>query len=251
MEPPPSPRRCCATGAFLAATLAAALLAAPAHAVPTLPAAPLARLARFDVLGFHFPSEYGVDVSKAIALFDATPDEVFRTVTDYERMPDFVPRLTEARVLERSDRQHAVVALRSDLPWPVRDAWVDAEFETESLPGEVYRVRFWQVRGSMLRYSGYLLIEPWSATQDGKLRSTVTYELLAEPDTFLPRSVLNHKLREVAPLFVNALRARIDELHRTDRLHPRQPPLPPLDEDPALLVGERTPRTVEHVAERR
>lgn len=262
--------RFAARGVFplLAAWALALSVAPPATAAPSLPPAHLARLAHFDVLRFHFPSEYGVDVSKAIALFDATPDEVFRTVTDYERMPEYLPRLVGAKVLDRSGRgdgsgdgEHVLVALRSDLPWPVRDAWVDAEFDAESLPGEVYRVRFWQVRGSMRHYSGYLLIEPWPGPWPGsassassatsKVRSTVTYELLAEPDTFLPRGYLNSKLREVAPMFVNALRARVDELHRTDRLHPRQPPLPLGDEDPALLVGERAPKTVEHVAERR
>src|SRR5262249_61203370 len=125
----------------------------------------------------------GIDKSKAIGGFDATPDEVFRTATDYERLVEFAPRIVSSKVIDKRG-DHSFVMLASDLPWPVSKAWVYAEFSHEKLGGEVYRIRFWQVRGSMRRYQGEILIEPWSASRQ---RTAVTYELLPEPHTIAPR----------------------------------------------------------------
>jgi len=226
-------------------TAAALLSTHPAGAErgPALPPDAPARLARYDVLSFVDPGGGGIDRSSAVGVFDATPDEVFRTATDYDKLYQFAPRLRLSRVIERPDGAHALVALRSDLPWPARDAWVEALFQVERLASEAYRVRFWQVRGSMRRYTGSILIEPWGAQ-----KSSVTYEVLAEPDTFAPRSLINRKLRDVAAGYVHALRQRINDLHRTGRLHPQQPPAP---EVPSMLAGARPPAPVEHLAERR
>src|SRR5207302_5169689 len=125
------------------------------------------------------PGGGGIEVSRAVGVFDATPDEVFRTATDYAHLAEFAPRVSRSTVLESGNpagpSARALVLLAADLPWPVSNAWVQAQFETEQPGAGVFRVRFWQVRGSMRRYFGSILIEPW---QDG--RSSVTYEQLAE-----------------------------------------------------------------------
>ena len=226
----------------VAAALAAALLAPPASARPNLDPSGLGRLDRYDVLTFVDPAGHGINRSKAIGVFDATPDEIYRTATDYEHLPEFAPRVSSSRVIDRRGDAQAFVMLTARLPWPVSDAWVYAEFDHERLGAGTYRIRFWQIRGTMRRYSGQLLIEPWSAT-----RSAVTYELLVEPDSIAPKGLLNAKLRDVASKYVHALRQRINDLHRLGRLHPQAPPAPGL---PSELTGPREPVMVEEVAKR-
>lgn len=214
---------------------------------PEVGAPGLGRLARYDVLTFFDPAGNGIDKSKAIGVFDATPEEVFRTATDYPRLAEFAPRVisseVSSEVIDRHGDEHALVMLKSDLPWPVSKAWVYADFQHEKLGGEVYRIRFSQVRGSMRRYFGSILIEPWSPQ-----KSAVTYELVAEPDTIAPKRLVNRKLHDAAARYVHALRQRINDLHRLGRLHPLEPPS--TDFSPTL-AGARKPVVVENVAKAR
>jgi hypothetical protein len=213
------------------------------EARPALDPDGLARLARYDVLSFTAPGGGGVDVSRAVGVFDATPDEVYRTATDYGRLSEFAPRVQSSTVLDRQGEARALVMLVADLPWPVSSAWVQAQFDIERPSSGVFRIRFAQVRGSMRRYFGSILIEPW---RDGK--SSVTYEQLAEPDTLAPRRLVNGRLRDAAARYVHALRQRVNELHRLGRLHPQQPPTPDLR---SALAGTRRTDVVESLANRR
>jgi hypothetical protein len=215
--------------------------AGAASARPSLDEERLGRLDRYDVLTFVDPAGSGINKSKAIGVFDATPDEIYRTATDYEHLAEFAPRLSTSRVVDRRGDAQAFVMLTAQLPWPVSSAWVYAEFDHEKLGGGVYRIRFWQIRGSMRRYSGSMLIEPWSGR-----KSAVTYELLVEPDSRAPRGLINSKLKDAAGRYVHALRQRINDLHRLGRLHPQLPPNPNL---PSELAGpSEEPVVVEQVA---
>ena len=213
-----------------------------ASARPNLDTGGLSRLARYDVLSFTDPGGGGIDKSKAIGVFDATPDEVYRTATDYAKLAEFAPRVVGSRIVEQRGESQAFVMLSSDLPWPVSNAWVFAEFHTEKLGNDAYRIRFWQVKGSMRRYSGSILIEPWAPN-----KSAVTYELLAEPTGIAPKRLVNSKLKDAAARYVHALRQRINDLHRLGRLHPLVAPA----EVPSTLAGSPQPNVVEHVATRR
>jgi hypothetical protein len=215
--------------------------AAPAAARPTLPPPNMEQLGRYEVLTFHDPAGGGMMMGKAIGVFDATPDEVFRTVTAYEHYPEFAPRVVQAKVVDRQGDARASVLLTTNLPWPLSDAWVLAQFEHERLPNDTYRIRFWQLRGSMKRYHGSILIEPWS-----KWKTTVTYELLAEPDVTAPRGLINSKVEASTGKYVHALRQRINDLHKLGLLHPRSPPNPNLT---SPLTGPRQPLHAQDIAQ--
>ncbi len=212
-----------------------------AHARPALSPDGLARLGRYEVLTFADAGGDGINKGKAIAVFDATPDEVFRVATEYERYPDFAPRVVASKVVDRQGDQRAFVMLSTDLPWPVSKAWVYAQFEHERIGGDTYRVRFWQLRGSMKRYFGSIYIEPWVKWKNGG-KSAVTYELLAEPDSSAPKRLINNRVEEAVAKWVHALRQRINDLRRAGRLHPQLPPDPrlaaPLQPKPAALFGD-------------
>ena len=50
----------------------------------------------------------------------------------------------------------------AELPWPVGTTRVEARYTQEKLGGEVYRIRFGMLRGSMKQYLGQCYIEPWA-----------------------------------------------------------------------------------------
>lgn len=230
-------------------SISAALLslAGVAHALPAVGPDGLDRLAHYKVLTYTDPGGNGINKGKAIGVFDATPDEVFRVATDYQHYPQFAPRVVASKVIDRQGDQRAFVWLSSDLPWPVSKAWVYAQFEHERLGGEVYRVRFWQLKGSMKRYAGSIFIEPWAKWKGGGT-SVVTYELLAEPDTSAPKRFVNARVEEVVSKYIHFLRQHINDLRRAGRLHPELPPGPTLA---SPLAGPTQPRAVTDVAQTR
>jgi hypothetical protein len=212
--------------ALLASTTIAAclLFAASAHARPTLDGERLTQLSRYEVLEFGDPFKNGIERGKAIGVIDATPEEVFRVATDYGKWREFMPRVRGSRVHEES-RDQATVEITAELPWPAGRNVVTARYLHERLPGEIFRVRFDMLRGTMKQYLGSLYIEPWSPGQSAK--SALTYELVAQPDVLAPRSSINRVVRRSASGFVHALRQRINQLHLLGLLHPLPPPSPP------------------------
>src|SRR6185312_16552299 len=155
-------------------------LASPAAARPTLDSARLGELSQYEVLTFNDPFKNGIERGKAIGVIDATPEEVFRVATDYAKYRDFMPRVVSSTVKE-ADRNHALVELQAELRWPAGSSTVTARYTHEKLPGDIYRVRFDMVKGSLKHYLGSLYIEPFAP---GK--TAITYELVAEPDTVAP-----------------------------------------------------------------
>jgi hypothetical protein len=208
--------------------LSSSLYSSVAWAKPQLDAERMDRLGRYDVLAFSDPFKNGLDVGKAIGVFDATPEEVFRVATDYARWADYLPRVRSSLVTDRK-RDDATVEITIDLPWPVGKTAVTARYHHEHLHGDIYRIKFTKVRGNLKQYLGSLYIEPWSP---GKC--ALTYELVAQPNLLAPKSMINNAMVRSASGFVNALRQRVNDLHQLGLLHPQ--PLPGA-KTPAPLAG--------------
>jgi ribosome-associated toxin RatA of RatAB toxin-antitoxin module len=206
------------------------LISTPAFARPTLDSSGLDQLSRYQVLTFTDPFASGIERGKAIGVIDATPEEVFRVATDYAKYRDFMPRVTESNVKE-SARDHALVELTAELRWPAGTSMVTARYTHEKLPGEIYRVRFDMVNGSLKKYLGSLYIEPFAP---GK--TAVTYELVAEPNTLAPKSAINRGVKRSTANFVHALRQRVNDLHQQGYLHP-EPVAPRASDARSPLVG--------------
>ncbi len=178
-----------------------------AHGRPYLDASHLGQLNRYDVVLLSDPIGSGLLRHQAVGVFDAPPRDVFRVVTSYNRYREYIPRI-DSRVMSQKNDE-TLVRVEADLPWPMRSVWVDARYHHDIPYAEAYRVRFGMVRGNMLRYEGSLLIEPF-----GPGRTTVTYELLAEPDTRLPKAWVQRALGHTVSSFVHYLRGRVNTLQR-------------------------------------
>jgi hypothetical protein len=192
-------------------------LAAPAQARPRLDSERMLKLERYDVLAFGDPFKNGLEMGKAIGVFDATPEEVFRVATDYTKWREYLPRVRSSEVRERR-RDGATVEITLELPWPVGNTAVTARYRHEKLKGEIFRVKFQKVRGKLKEYLGSLYIEPWAP---GKC--AVTYEMMALPELLAPKSMVNRAVQKSASGFVHALRQRINDLHKWGLLHPDLP----------------------------
>jgi ribosome-associated toxin RatA of RatAB toxin-antitoxin module len=215
---------------LVGSALLACALASTAAARPTLDPGRLDELSRYEVLTFTDPFKGGIERGKAIGVIDATPEEVFRVATDYAKYREFMPRVTGSTVKEAA-RDHTLVELSAELRWPAGASTVTARYTHEKLPGDIYRVRFDMIGGSLRQYLGSLYIEPFAP---GK--TAVTYELVAEPDTVAPKGAINRGIKRSTGNFVHALRQRINDLHRLGYLHP-EPIAPARTDSCSPLVG--------------
>lgn len=121
-------------------------------------------------------------------------------LTDYERLPRFMPDVRSSRVLERgADRaviEEEAVARVLLFPRQIR-----LVLEVQEAP---VSIRFRDRSGeSFLRYEGQWTLHE----QDG--HTLIGYELLVEPGFDVPEFVLTHLLRREADQMIERLQAEI------------------------------------------
>jgi ribosome-associated toxin RatA of RatAB toxin-antitoxin module len=117
----------------------------------------------------------------AVALFRATPDQVWRVIIDYRAHPQYYPRVTSADVVEKDER-HAIVH------YTVAVGPFSFGFYMEKCPDPQRRRVDWHLadgrpHGLFRENSGYWQIDPTSAGN----ASLVTYAIAVR--TMLPAFV--------------------------------------------------------------
>jgi ribosome-associated toxin RatA of RatAB toxin-antitoxin module len=133
----------------------------------------------------------------------ASPEQVFRTLTDCSRALRFVPHLKRCRVLETApDGSWQNVEQQVDYGWLVpRATYVfHADYENFS------RIRFSNVRGDFHENRGVWVFSP---LEDG--RSTlVTYEARIAPAFYVPRWMMRNMLKRDLPDLMRGLRTHAE-----------------------------------------
>ena len=114
----------------------------------------------------------------AVAMFRATPDQVWRVIVDYRAHPQYYPRVTSADVVEKDER-HAIVH------YTVAVGPFSFGFYMEKCPDPQRRRVEWHLadgrpHGLFLENSGYWQIDPMPAGN----ASLVTYAIAVR--TMLP-----------------------------------------------------------------
>jgi ribosome-associated toxin RatA of RatAB toxin-antitoxin module len=155
-------------------------------------------------------------MGKAIGVIPDTPEAVAQIFLEVDKYKNYLPRITESRITKRRD-MHTFAVVETDLPWPVKDCWVYIKMTRYNKPGRVYEIKWWMLNGTMRNYTGSALIEPWNkdATQ-----SVLTYQLLAEPQTSAPDSMISNGVKQIANIFVQKFRLRMQALRKFNKMPP-------------------------------
>ncbi len=130
----------------------------------------------------------------------ASPEEVFRILTDCSRALEFVPHLESCRVLETGpDAAWQIVEHQVDHGWfaPKARYVFRAEYE------DFRRIRFSQVSGDLRENQG-----TWEFTPSESGESTiVTYNARVVPRNYVPRWLMRAALRSDLPALLKGLRS--------------------------------------------
>ena len=170
----------------------------------TLTPAELARLGDGAVLvdgelGTDRPSG---DVRAAVQVH-ASPERVFRTLTDCDEALRFVPHLEHCAVLDAAaDNSWQVVEQQIDYGWYMPRAYYVFRADYERFA----RIRFSNVRGDFRENRGTWEFRP---TPDGKA-TVVTYRVRLVPRFYVPRWVMRMTLKRDVPELMKGLRARAE-----------------------------------------
>jgi len=142
------------------------------------------------------------DVRAAIRV-SATPEQVFRTLTDCAQALRFVPHLKRCAVLETAaDGSWQNVEQQVDYGWllPRAHYVFHADYE------RVERIRFSNLRGDFHENHGVWTFRP---TKDGRA-TLVTYEARVAPAFYVPRWMMRNMIKRDLPDLMKGLRARAE-----------------------------------------
>ena len=181
-----------------------------AHAapLPTMSHSERARLLRWKVVTrVDKGSRYWRPT--AFMLFSVSPRRVMSVVKDISSYDEYMPKVAKSTVVRRKGRTRAWAVIVTNLPWPMRDAWVAVKYTWSSLGQGAYRLDWMRERGSMRKYWGRLDLYPW-----GRYWTLAVCTMQAEPDAKVPLSLLNKKIVWGTEQLLQHLRARVDVMQR-------------------------------------
>lgn len=131
-----------------------------------------------------------------------SPDAVRATLTDYARIPRFMPEVRTSQVLERTD-EGAVVEQEAVARFLMFSQQVHLVLDVQQ---ERDRIQFKDRCGrSFARYEGLWMMTPHAGG------TSVTYDLSAQPSFNVPEFLLKRLLKRDASQMIDRLRAEIAE----------------------------------------
>ncbi len=148
-------------------------------------------------------------IPTAMLLFPETPEQVMSVVMDIRSYDKYMPRVKQCRVVRRKGRHEIWAVIVTNLPWPLRNAWVAVKYTWRQLGPRSFRLDWVRHRGSMQRYWGRLDLYPW-----GRYYTLAVCTMQAEPDEHIGRSRLNKGIVWGAKQLLHHLRRRVDTLTR-------------------------------------
>jgi ribosome-associated toxin RatA of RatAB toxin-antitoxin module len=142
------------------------------------------------------------DVRAAVQV-NATPEQVFRTLTDCSQALRFVPHLKRCAVLDTApDGSWQNVEQRVDYGWlaPRASYVFHADYE------HFERIRFSNLRGDFHENRGVWVFRPVKGGQ----ATVVTYEARLAPAFFVPRWMMRNMLKRDLPDLMRGLRTHAE-----------------------------------------
>lgn len=158
-------------------------------------------------------AQHGFEVA-ASGLVQAAPAAVWKTLTTYERMPEFVPNLESTRVLARSENQAIVEQFGSARFLFFRKA-IRLVVRVTEVPMSAIDIAL--VSGDLTHYEAHW--ELVTLAETGGTR--INYRGTIVPDFYIPGMLGASIVREDVTHMMEALLARLDQ--GTDRTKERIP----------------------------
>ncbi|XP_051140464.1 uncharacterized protein LOC127257923 [Andrographis paniculata] len=168
---------------------------------------------------------YSLTVHSKIVV-QASLQTVWDVLTDYERLPDFIPGLAVSRVVEKGDKYARVFQIgKQKLPFGLKfdaKATLDCfEKDIQMLPcGRKRDIEFKMIEGDFKRFEGkWIVIEQSSDTLvGGESQTTLEYIANGESKMWLPIRLVEGRMRNEIQINMSSLRKEAEKLFRNIQL---------------------------------
>jgi ribosome-associated toxin RatA of RatAB toxin-antitoxin module len=136
-----------------------------------------------------------------------TPQQAWRVLTDYERLPDFVPDLVASKVLSRNANE-TILEQSSEAGFLFVSQRIRMTMRIREQPFSTIDV--FLVSGDMKHYAAHW--ELAATTHDGVDGTRVTFNGMMEPDFFVPplfgRSIVQANVRKMVQAVITEIERR-------------------------------------------
>jgi len=134
----------------------------------------------------------------ARAYLDATPDQVWKTITRYEKYPQFLPRVASTRI-DRRNQNVTIATMQLDLPFPMNGTWYTNRYVENRAAGTID----WKMLKGSLKYT----VGRWTISPQGK-GTLVQYALQTDPGIpFIPQRLIQEGSKRTIPDILRAVEA--------------------------------------------
>jgi ribosome-associated toxin RatA of RatAB toxin-antitoxin module len=139
-------------------------------------------------------------------------EKVWQTLTDYEAFTEFMPGLTESKLLTHPKGGIRLEEVRTKNFMGMKFSFRSVFEIEEKFPHEI---RYQLIKGDLKALSGYWRLEPWSFPNQ-KAGVDLIYDFLILPKPLLPTALVEHILSHDIPTSLLAIRQRIEKLSQED-----------------------------------
>lgn len=132
----------------------------------------------------------------ARAYLDASPEQVWQTISHYEHYPQFLPRVASSHI-ERRNQNVTIATMKLDLPFPMNGTWYTNRYVENRTAGTIS----WK----MLRGSLKSTVGRWKISPQGK-GTLVQYDLQTDPGIpFIPERLIQEGSKRTIPDILRAV----------------------------------------------
>lgn len=136
----------------------------------------------------------------ASLLIPAAAEHLWRVLTDYERLPEFIPNLAESTIVGEQDGATLLKQVGTQRVAGVKFR-ASVTLKMATCPCE--RIDFVMVEGDFVRFEG-----SWCLTPQSENATELTYALTVQAPRYMPISLIERRLKQDIGVNLDAIRCQ-------------------------------------------
>lgn len=154
-----------------------------------------------DVVMQEIETADGREGIVARIIIPAPLEVVWTVITDYEKLPEFIPDMKLSKVIERKDSE-TILLQQGESRFLMFH--FNVEVIIKLIEQRYHNIEFDLVSGDFDYFEG-----EWKIESIGDKETMLTYTLIAHPGFYAPKWVVRYMLKRDIPLRLKALRERV------------------------------------------
>lgn len=141
-------------------------------------------------------------------VIDASVDNLWAVLTDYNNFTEFLPNIVSSAVIESEGNSYLVEQVSKQRVFLFD---IESRLLTENIQTENQRIDFSLVDGDLSQFQGYWTIEPFASSVEGEApQLLVTQSVEVQPDRGTPENLFYDIFKNALEKTLTAIRDEVD-----------------------------------------